>query len=84
MKTNKEVIDKLTEYFITQDKKTIARSLANMMIDFNRIFYLKSLPEDERVLLNARIIANMLALRKFIKDGPDGDLILYNMGGEEK
>lgn len=83
MKTNKEVIDKLTEYFITQDKKTIARSLANMMIDLNRIFYLKTLPEDEKALLNARVIANVLSLRRFIENGPEGDLTLHKWNSGE-
>lgn len=82
MKTNKEVIDALTKYFVTQEPETVARCLAAMMIDFNRIFYLKELPEAEKAMLNARVIANVLSLRKFIKDGPNGDLKLtkWNSG----
>lgn len=83
MKTNKEIINKLTKYFVTQDKEVVARCLASMMIDFNRIFHLKTLPADEKALLNARVIANVLSLRKFIKQGPSGDLNLHNWNSGE-
>jgi|HubBroStandDraft_3_1064219.scaffolds.fasta_scaffold253604_2 hypothetical protein len=83
MKTNKEVIDALTKYFITQDKETVARCLASMIIDFNRIFHLQTLPEEEKALLNARVIANVLSLRKFIKNGPEGDIKLYKWNSGE-
>jgi hypothetical protein len=83
MKTNKEVMDALTKYFITQDKETVARCLAGMIIDFNRIHHLKILPADEKALLNARVIANVLSLRRFIKNGPEGDLTLHKWNSGE-
>ena len=79
MKTNKQVINDLVEYFLTQDPKVVARSLAATMIDLQRIVHIDELPDDERMCLRLRIGANVAALKKFAKDGPDGNLILHNL-----
>ncbi len=76
---NKEVIDKLVEYFLTQDPKIVARLAANSIIDLNRFFYMRKLSNDELKTLLRRIDRNMKALQNFIQNGPDGDLILENV-----
>jgi dsDNA-binding SOS-regulon protein len=74
MTTNKEVVEKLINFFLSQDAKVVARILANNMIDFNRIAEIESLPEDERERLFTRIARNADALKCFVKNGPKDDL----------
>ena len=74
MKTNKEVIDKLQEYFLTQDPKVVCRILANIMIDVRRIHWSHNLPEDELERLVERIKKNSEQLKDFIENGPRGNL----------
>lgn len=65
MKTNKQVIDELQEYYLKQDPKVIARALANMMIDMNRIHYLELLSSYEKKALNLelnKILINLINL----------------------
>ncbi len=77
--SNKEVIDRLIEYLLTQDPKIVARSLANAMIDFNRMYHLLDLPLNERNNLLNRIEKNSKEVRRFAEHGPDGDLKLHNI-----
>lgn len=79
MKTNKEIIEALTEYFMTQDPKIIARSLASFSIDFTRIDEMKKLPASEKICLLKRIKANANQVRKFVKNGYQAsELIIEN------
>ena len=85
METNKQVIEELVAYFITQDQKVVARLLANAMIDFNRLdLYEKMTPQETKSFWN-RVGRNALSVRKFAKDGPNGDLkpIVYESGDDE-
>jgi len=84
MKTNKEVIEKLTAYYCTQDIAVVSRALACAMIDFNRISHLNSLDKEERDNLILGIKKNAEALKKFVKDGPDGNLELMFTSEWEK
>ncbi len=72
--SNKEVIDKLVDYFVKQNPKIVARLLANYMIDLNRVCNLNSLSDSENELLLDRLQTNCLSLQKFIEEGPKGDL----------
>jgi hypothetical protein len=84
MKTNKEVIDKLTEYFLEQDPKIVARSLANMMIDLNRIRNFRELCPDDIYCLSDRINKNLDSLHRFIdNDGIATPMILNEINQEE-
>lgn len=74
MKTNKEVSDKLTEYFLTQDPEVVARILAANMIDLNRLYHFELLEDDERENLFRRLDHNIGQLEEFIKNGPMSDL----------
>ncbi len=79
MKTNKEVIRKLSDYFLTQNPGIVARVLANCMIDFHRIRNLDELPENEKDSLTFRIDANSQAVVDFVNNGPQGDLVPFNI-----
>ena len=67
---NKEIIDKLTDYFIKEgDPQIVARILAGMMIDFNRILHFHELPDDEKTSLVERMRLNNEELMKFAREG---------------
>lgn len=71
---NKQIMDRLEEYFLTQDPKIVARMCASHLVDLNRYYRLEELPYDEAVCLMQRMEMNMEQLYKFIKDGADGDI----------
>ncbi|HMG13869.1 MAG TPA: hypothetical protein VK590_00410 [Saprospiraceae bacterium] len=69
---NKEVIKRLTEYFLKQDPKDIAKALSACMIDFNRLMHADSLGEIERANLFMRVRLNVEELQRFLAN-PDND-----------
>jgi len=69
-KTNKQVIEELTEYFLKSDPKEVARSLANFMLDIHRLTIIDALPEKERLNLCERIELNNKEFVRFAKEGP--------------
>lgn len=69
---NKEVVQKLIEYYRKQDIEVIYRTLANCQIDYNRLDAIELLPQEERTMLLTRIKFNAVALRKFIREGDNG------------
>lgn len=72
--TNKRVLEGLQKYFMeNSDFKTVSRLLANMLIDFNRMMAVESLPQEEQVILLARCHANLYQLNKFIRNDFKGD-----------
>jgi hypothetical protein len=71
MKTNIEVIDALSKYFLSQDPALIARGLANCMLDLQRFLAIGELATEDQCLL----LKNVESLNKFIKDGPDGSIV---------
>lgn len=71
---NKEVIEKLVEYFVTQDIKTIAHCLAAIMVDCNRLVNQEKLSLSQRKNLWNRIHLNNKSLSEFLEKGPQGDL----------
>ena len=79
MKSNKEIINELSAYFEKQDHKTICRTLANCMIDYNRIQHAMELPKDEYERLHFRIQKNSEMVHKFAKEGCSEDLKLINL-----
>lgn len=74
MITNKDVVQKLVDYFLTQNPEDVARLLANNLIDFNRIFHSKDLQEEEYNSLVKRIKINLDTLNDFVKNGAKGPL----------
>ena len=57
-KTNKELINELEAYFLTQDSKVIARTLAAMMIDIHRLMNMDTLGKNEKHNLITRSYFN--------------------------
>jgi len=70
-KTNKQVIDDLTEYFCSQDPKDIARALAATMIDINRLLHCNQLSREEYECLATRMKSNLQQLENFINGERD-------------
>jgi hypothetical protein len=79
---NKEVADKLVEYFLTQDPKIVARVAANSIIDLNRVFYMSKLSNEELKSLFIRMDRNTKALANFVQNGPQGDLTVGELDNE--
>jgi len=71
---NKEIMDKLAAYFITQDPAVIARLAASLLIDINRIWHVENLQEEEMESLVERMEINLAQLNEFILNGPQQDL----------
>lgn len=65
---NKDLIDKLQDYFLTQDPKIVTRILANCMVDFHRLYTIEHLPFEEVDCLFKRIEENAISLRKFAEN----------------
>lgn len=64
---NKDLIDKLQAYLLTQNPEIVARLLANCMVDFFRLYTIKYLPFEEVESLFHRIEKNAISLREFEK-----------------
>ena len=79
MMTNREVMSKLTEYFMQQPQDHTCKLLAAMMIDFNRMVNIRKLDESQKEDLMVRVKWNVDQLNEFLKNGPSGDLILKTM-----
>ncbi len=58
----------MQEYFLKQDPAAIARCLAGLMIDMNRIMCMDSLGENEKQSLLMRMKLNRDQLLSFIKE----------------
>lgn len=56
---NKEVVDKLQEYYLTQDIQTVTRLCANFAIDINRFYYFEKLSIEEKFNLIQRTKHNL-------------------------
>lgn len=79
MTTNKEISDKMTAYFLTQDPEIVARILAANMIDLNRLYHFELLEDDERESLFRRLDHNIEQLQEFIKSGSTSDLTIGHL-----
>ncbi len=71
--TNKEVVDKLQLYYLTQDPKMVARICANFALDLNRFLNIDDLDDDEKEDFLRRISFNVGEIYKFVR-GEDLDL----------
>jgi hypothetical protein len=80
MMENKEVINKLREYFLRNDPEKVAHLCANFMIDLNRFLNINNLSQEERVRLIDRTILNMDQLRDFMESGNEDALELFLVG----
>lgn len=81
---NKELIQRLVDYFLTQKPETVARGFAGAMLDMCRIRSMSDLPEDELACLLERIDKNAIEIHKFAKNGPSGDLNVHRINRDEE
>lgn len=70
--SNKEVIVKLSDYFMKQDQYTVCRTLANLMIDYNRLANPDLMDEEEAKRLSIRIVLNSQQIQKFARGEGEG------------
>ena len=77
--SNKELINRLTDYFMEQDKEAICRSLANAMIDLHRVANADSMGVKEAECLLYRLAHNSKQLMSFAKNGPSGSFSVRNI-----
>jgi len=82
-KTNKEIIDSLTEYFMQQPPADICRALACMMIDLSRLKYIQNLDKKEKESFFRRLQMNVDQLKMFIEKGPQGKFILHGQNRDD-
>lgn len=61
---NKEIIDKLTAYYLKQDPKVVGRVLASLQLDLYRLSIFEFLSEQEQDCLMARCEHNNKEFRK--------------------
>lgn len=76
---NKEVIEKLKAYYLTQDHETVCHALASLVVDVHRVVNCEKLPEKEFRCLEWRLNKMSEELEKFVKDGPKGELVITKM-----
>jgi hypothetical protein len=72
--TNKELLDKLQAFLLTQDPNVVSRCFANHLLDMYRINNFSDLPQTEKDSLIKRIQLNASTLADFAANGPKGTL----------
>lgn len=82
--SNKELIKRLSDYFVKCDPEVVAKTLAGAMVDFHRIRTVLDLPEEERECLFERLEHNDNELVKFAKNGPTSELKLSVLNSGKK
>lgn len=80
---NKEVIDNMVKYFLTQDSEQVAQLCANLMLDIHRIVNFDALEEREEECLKIRMEKNSREYVRFAKHGPDGPLKIATVRSDE-
>jgi hypothetical protein len=80
---NKELMDKLQDYFLTQDQKTVCRLAASLMIDLNRILYATALPAKELDCLVFRVRHMIEELRNFADHDCKDELFLFKLNSDD-
>lgn len=76
---NKESMDKLQEYYLTQDPATVARCLASLSIDICRMANFDGLPMSESLCLKLRINLMSEEIKDFLKNGHSKKLNIIKM-----
>ncbi len=79
MKTNKEIIEELIEYYKKQDLETVCRTLANCQVDLNRWTNIHLCEHKERESLIKRTRINAKELQRFLREGGKESLTLGNL-----
>lgn len=83
--TNKEMIEKLTNYFMSQDSLLVANSCAHLIIDLNRFYNFNDLSENERNDLFERVSYNLSeAVKAATSTNPSDLKLIYSPLKEEE
>lgn len=82
--TNKEVVDKLQSYYLTQDTVTIARLCANYAIDINRFYNFEHLSIEEKFKLIQITKYNLNVTLKIIEGKGLGEELTFSNYDEQK
>jgi hypothetical protein len=77
--TNQDVMNKLEEYFNTQDPKKVARLAASMSIDLNRFLNFDELDKNEQDNLVFRVIAMVNQTKDMMNGKPFSTLDIVNV-----
>lgn len=75
----KELLGKLTDYFLNQDKKTVAYTAASLLIDICRYHYSSELPDEEWECLLERSQKNYQFVDQFITENAPEKLRVFHM-----
>lgn len=81
---NKQIIQKLVKYFLENDPEIVAKTLAGLMIDLNRMYTIDKLPEQEKKCLKTRLALNHKELLYFIQHGPRGKMSCHVSDSSEE
>ena len=81
--SNKELIERLKNYYMEQDPEVVAHCLAAAQIDLSRVFNLDDLPEPELLSLQIRLQLHETQLIDFIENGPKGKLKVQKLNSDE-
>jgi hypothetical protein len=78
---NKVLIQKLSEYFLTQNPETVCRALAGAMVDMVRIEHWSQITEEERESFFFRVKSNAQMVQDFVMNGygKDDELVINNL-----
>lgn len=76
MKSNKEVIEKLVEYYLKQDPERVARLCANFAVDLNRFLYIDYLDKDERDEFLLRMTYNVSNIHNLVREDDEQEIDL--------
>lgn len=75
--SNKELIEKLTTYFLKQDPEVVCKLLAAAMIDMSRYRNFDKLGDEELRSLLYRTEHNFHELQDFVKEWPNNAPLRY-------
>lgn len=81
--SNKDLMTKLQEFYLTQPPEIIALVAASLMIDINRFYHIEHLPEKQLECLFIRTKKNVEELEDFIKNGPSKGIEIMKMNSDE-
>jgi len=83
MKTNKEIIKELTDYFMKQPQELVCKMLAGTLVDLNRLKNIDQLEVNEKLSVLFRLEHNLDQLHEFIENGSRKDLKVETINFDE-
>ena len=81
--TNKEAIQRLKAYFLSQDPETVAYLASSLLIDIGRFMRWDKLGQEEQASLLARSQANNQNTIRFLREGSSELLKVFKVNSDE-